>query len=398
MARNTGNSGRGGNPESNILVTSAQAAFATQEDEDIQVKLILEEHRGKCTKAPLPNTGYGGTGWTPYSAGWRCYRLYPAVNAILAASRGEVSYAYDIGDQQETHQELITFSNSDRASTKYPPVGFALSGSGGGLVNPNNDGQPDENSPIAVDLQFAFDENGQQIAGGGGGGLVAPGSSGGESNLTFSFDPTTFEIVASIPFTGAIRVTYATSFRVIKYLPDFVVTPNVYPSFTYAQHTAYFGNILAFYNGSIAQIEVQAPTLVGPLQRSRELYKITTNVHVNRDGAWEEPDGWDGATWPDAEAPQSAQDKLYIYERHHETGYLVAGSVGIVNRNTNLIRAERPLTGYITSATSGIEPWSLQVNASDQFANTIWEDAYDSIDFDELEQDLQSRYPGVSFS
>ena len=400
MARTPDGSGRDGNQESNILTTSTNVGFDVPDtDEEPQVKLILEHHFGTCTTVAQPANPEStpaykeGAGWNAWAAGWRCYRLYPAVAAILAASRGQVSYATELGAIQETHEELITFSNSDRASTKYPPVGFGQAGSsGGGTLMPNLDGNVDENSPIAVDLQFAFDSDGNSLGGSaGGGGLVPPGGSNDDPPLSFTFDKSSYEIVASQKFSGAIKVTYVTAFRVLKYFPDFLTTPNIYPSFTKQATTIYYGNILAFYKGSMAMIEVERPN-VPDQQREKQLYTVTTQVMINSNGAWERPNNFPANVWPDQDSPQSEDDPHLSYTRTHEVGMLGAGSAGLINRKTYRIPAEQPYTGFTLPHSPAGTEYTLQFSAGTEFVATEWEDAYGTVDFDRIVERAQFDY------
>ena len=293
--------------------------------------------------------GRGGCAGSGSNFFTRCYNLYPpeALAGVQVASYGSIAYAGEIG--QKTIKEYIKFSNSTTASGKYPVMG--------GLI---------------VDLQFAFNAEGEKV-----------------KNLTFTLNETTHQIEASQPFYGAIHVTYYTRYAIFIYQPEVEVPHG-------GGYFAQYGNIISFFKNNMADIVVQPPDWADNPVRL-ELYRVTSNILLNKYGNWETPKNWSdfsngSKAWPEISDSPIKGGNGAETTRIHEIGYFQEGTA-IVQYDKTFIQFESPKNvGGSWSPEYKFE-WSQSLDAAKDDQDLM--DTLQKINFDIIIDRVKDSYSNL---
>ncbi len=206
--------------------------------------------------------------------GKRRLKLYPAVNAIVRASVGTA--VRGSSQFEEIEDEALLFSGSRTASTRRPVIQLAT----------------------LVTFGATFDREG--------------------NNINPSFSIVDGVVTASEETFGSVIINYRTSFRQIDYEGE---DTSGGQGFTFD-----LGTVLAFFNGSVAQLTI-APGDFDE-DEGRVLYEVISEAVANEDGLFEKPPGWTGQpgspTFDDGEPDPTNANQLH--ERVHETGYMTEQS------------------------------------------------------------------------
>ena len=288
------------------------------------------------------------------SLGWIALRQFPNVTGVTAvASVGKVEYTGQKG--QLERNEFVTVQDSDSFSANYPIDG----------------------GDINTDVIFAYDNEGN---------LLNP------ANFSFSASNNSSEIASNIPFTGAIRVKYTSTYRIYRYKPE---GSSIFDgSGSYLGRN--YGTILMFKGPVSAVLETQGKGLTDPADqpnKDKELYRVVSTVTTNESGTWEKHPNFDsGGFWPDSGAPQKDDGLAKMdWERVHEIGRIVSGSVGRVTYETY----DAPLE---QGDGAGPPTMSLRKAADSSFINTIWMDSYNKTDKDKAFDEAEGRFPSSPFT
>ena len=278
----------------------------------------------------------------------RCYKLYPleAIAGIQVASFGTITFTGKYG--QETRKEYIKFSNSNRANANYP-------------IN-------ELNSAV---LRFAFKTDGTEL-----------------TDISFRLDEKTYELVASQPFYGAVHIEYVSKYGIFQYQPEVSVPAG-------SGYRAQYGNLISFYKNNIADTEVLPPQW-GDNPIRFDLYRVTSNVLLNKYGNWETPLDWDTfqkgqKAWPqEPESPIKGGNGAEN-ARVHEVGYYQPGS-GLVHYDRAFLNWEAPKTGT-TWTPQYTFAWQQSLSAAQGDQELL--QTLQKINFDDITDRVKSTYPKI---
>lgn len=281
----------------------------------------------------------------------RCYRLYPveAVAGTQVASDGILSFSGDTG--QESMKEYLKFSNSDTASGSLPISEL-----------------------VYVDLNFAFDGEGNRIK---------------DSEITFRHDPENYQIVASKPFYGAVHVHYISRYALYSYKPAVDVRRS-------GGYFAQYGNIISFFKNNITELEVSPPEWDESPVRL-ELYRVTSNILLNKHGNWETPLDWDNTpdgakAWlNDADSPVKGGNGAEN-ERVHEIGYFQEGTL-IIHYDRAYVSYEAPKVGATWTPQYKFA-WSQSLDAAQDDESLL--DTLNSLNLEEVLSRVRDTYKGIT--
>ena len=284
--------------------------------------------------------------------GWIAMRLFPNVTGVTAvASAGRVEYTGQVG--QQGRNEFVTVQNSDSFSANYPIDG----------------------GNVAVQVMFAYDGLGNSIPTG---------------SLSFSATDLSSEIKSNIPFTGAVRLVYITSYRVYRYQPTGGVSHNASGTLLYRN----YGTVLMF-KGEISVVldTVGQGFTEKDEQRNKELYRVVSTLQSNESGTWEKHPTFDaGGAWADAGAPQKDDGIARTeFQRVHEIGYVVSGTTSQIAYHN----VDAPLE---QGTNAGLPVLSYNETAGSSFDSTIWMDTYNNIDKIVTKAAAQKRFPNQTFA
>ena len=282
--------------------------------------------------------------------GWQSIREFPRLNGV--ARNASVGTIIDTGHvEQLTRREIIQFSASDESSVRYPI----------------------DNATVIISVLFAFDLDGDSL------------SAGQVSFQTFNQQN---RIKANRPFTGAIQVSYYTTYRLLAYQPEGGVEIGLMGDGYWRN----FGTVISVkdQNSAILEIDPQGIDQADFTLR-KELYRVTSSVIVNEGGPWEKHPTFDsGGSWTEPGAPVDG-DSLQIYDRPHEIGYLIRGSGRVDYQTTTVFTEQGPGdTGFKARLT-------LRFHDGNEYTNTPWEDAYSRINISTITADITARFADYTF-
>jgi hypothetical protein len=274
-------------------------------------------------------------------------RLYPNVPAKLAASKGNAVFGEV---REELVSEIVEFS-----------------GNVGNLKRPRG-----YNFIIDSELDIAFDEHGN---------VVYP-------NVTYSLSKDA--LVSDIFFYGAVKATYLAPYRLIYYSAD-----NRYalqPDGSLLLSEWGYGTVYAFHEKKHAKIEVTLN--IDRESQWMEIYRVTSDIVLDSEGAWEKPPGWDNSP-KDGSFPIGGHvidpDNSFTDERLHEIG-----DVSKIGQVTNFWRRFqiRILKPYSASGVGYHPKYYLQWASIP--SDPEWAAAFNRVDRDEVFDGLVEMYPGIT--
>lgn len=278
-------------------------------------------------------------------------RLYPDVPAKLAATKGSATPGES---RVEAVEEVVAFSGKT-ASLKRPR-GFDFT------ITP------------VIDIAFDFDGN-----------PVLP--------VVF-YDADNDELVADIPFQGAVKAAYSAPYQLIYYVPDESYARQADGSILLSEWG--YGTLYAFYQGESASLEMTVEEDT-PAQW-REVYRVVSDIVLDPDGAWEKPPGWDDNP-RDGSFPIGSHridpDNSFTDERLHEIGDVSKiGEVSTIWR-----RFYAPLLDPYKTAGTSFTPkfylrWAALPSAAED-PDGIWRAAFGRVDKAAVQAALSSRFPGI---
>lgn len=279
-------------------------------------------------------------------------RLYPNVPAKLAATKGSA----ELGESRvEAVAEIVAFSGKT-ASLKRPR--------GNGFVI----------KPVD-DIVFDFDGN-----------PVKP---------VVHYDADNDELLADIPFQGAVSVSYNAPYRLIYYVADQRYALQADGSRLLAEWG--YGTLYAFYQGESASLEMTLEEEAAT--QWREAYRVTSDIVLDPDGAWEKPPGWDDnpkvGTFPVGDH-EIDPDNAFTDERLHEIGDVSKiGQVSTIWRRFNA-----PLLDPYKTAGGSFTPkyylrWA-PIPSTTEDPDGIWRAAFGRVDKAAVLADLNVRFPGIA--
>ncbi len=279
-------------------------------------------------------------------------RLYPAVPAILRATRGTL----ESGETRvEDVDEIVKFTGSATARLKRPAA-----------------------YQIAFyDLSVAYSLTGE---------VILP---------VLHYDADQDEIVADQPFYGGIRVTYRSNYNVLYYNPT--VTYTYYADGSIGSYTQY-GTAYAFYQNKAAIMDVDVT--IQNKERYQEYYRIVSTIVLDADGAHEMPPNWptDGAYPYFSSDYDLDPDNSLTEDRIHEVGFV--DNIGIINNLLNRyyvsILPPYAQSGLTYHPVYHIKYAQPNVNGLDSNETQMWQQAFASVNRTELFDDLSDKYDGLT--
>lgn len=289
---------------------------------------------------------------------WICYRVYPHDVIDIRTNAGTIDRSADV--VVENHTEYLTFNNTNTANLQFPAYG-----------------EP------AVTFDVYFDTAGATQAFGDKGVI-------GGKGLSATFNKDANQIVASEAFFGLATVTYQTTYRVWHYVPQ--IDENGTFSHTNADYSikTTYGMLAALYNGSITTFNTSPLDKGGGNNQQYEVYRVTSEAVNNANGAWERHKEFPTKTWSDEGAPQN-NSAYMTYERVHEIGVLTGSSRSLAVHQYH-VRNENPHKASTV--------WKPQYKATFDDGKgtleTVYEEAWASLDLNDIRADLRKRYPGIT--
>ncbi len=227
----------------------------------------------------------------------RFLRLYPAVNAILKASIGDIIRLGNHG--QLIENESVQFNGSSSASTEFP-IAQLLD---------------------VLEFGAIFDKEGNTV--------------------NTSFTAKNGQIQAEQDVFGAIVVNYNTTYTRLQYKPESTGNENI-------GFTVRLGTVLAFFNASVATFDIQPSDF--PDIENFEIYALESKTVVQALSVFEFPPGFPEdntfSQLPGSSNIPDPDDAFLIVRRFHEIGY-VTGS-GVVTTREFFVRNENPFIGNFT--------------------------------------------------
>lgn len=153
------------------------------------------------------------------------------------------------------------------------------------------------------------------------------------------------EVRFSREFYGVVKGGgYDDPYHVLKYTPLVTGSPtglNIIPGLNNVLTTT-FGVVAAYRNGVMAMLEVD-PYGVTPGDDQIEIYRIESQIVINKEGAWEMPDNWpDNPSYPNGATPPRARSGI-VSTRVHEAGYVTKS--GYVYTRSFFVMIEKPYWG-----------------------------------------------------
>lgn len=278
-------------------------------------------------------------------------RLYPNVNAKLAATKGTA----ELGETRiENVNEIVDFS-----------------GSTGSLKRPNG-----TNFIISPVLDISFDKQGNTV------------------NPVVHYDSDNDQLVSDIPFYGAVSVSYDAAYKLIYYNPDLKYSLQNDGSYLLSEWG--YGTLYAFYEGQSAKLEMKYEE-DNPTQWM-EFYRVVSDIVLDPDGSWEKPPNWDDNP-KDGSFPVGDHDidpdNSFTDERLHEIGDVSKiGQVASFWR-----RFYAPLLDPYKTAGTSFTPkyylkWASLPSASED-PDGIWRAAFGKADKAAILASLQQIYTGI---
>lgn len=278
-------------------------------------------------------------------------RLYPAVNAKLAATKGSAELA-------ETRTEKVSEI-------------VAFSGSTGNLKRERG-----RNFKLSVITDISFDLNGNQVY----------------PKITYNEDQDRLE--SDIAFFGAVQADYDVDYKLIYYLPD--------ESYAYQSDGSKllaewgYGTLFVFYEGKSTSLEI---TLTEQENTQwREFYRVVSEIVLDNEGAWEKPDGWD-ANPKDGTFLVGDHDidpdLAFTQERIHEIGDVSkVGQLSDIWRRFSAPLLDPYKTAGISFTPKYYLKWASPPNDTEDPSGT-WRAAFGRVDKNTVKVDLARRYPGI---
>ncbi len=226
-----------------------------------------------------------------FGIGKRRLRLYPGPRqAKVVTNIGTITKGGLI--PQDIDREVIQFSGGTTASTDFPIVNLtsSISSFGGGSV---------------------FNDQGNLI------------------NPTFTVE--NGQVVSSEPTFGAVELSYQTTFLQIDY--EGIITVQTGGVGTAGGAVAQIGTVLAFFNGSVATLELTPADF--PEDEGTELYKVCSEAVIQEDVLYELPVGWTGKPGSPTHSNGKPDGNIssITVDRVHEQGF-------ITNRNSTFTRTQ----------------------------------------------------------
>ncbi len=280
-----------------------------------------------------------------FGIGIRRLRLYPGVQqAKVVTNIGTVTKGGV--HVQAIEKEVIQFSGGTTASTAFPIVNLvgSIETFGGGSI---------------------FDREGNTI------------------NPTFTVE--NGQVVSSEPTFGAVQLSYQTTYLQLDYEGDItIVTGGVG---TGVGAAAQLGTVLAFFNGSVATLELTPADFPG--DEGTELYKVISEAVIQEDTLFELPVGWTGQPGSPTHSnglPDHTISSITV-ERVHEQGF-------ITNRNsvftrTQFVAVEQPGKG------AGFFAQVKHLNISTVGENQLSQEQLDSTQAQTALDSAKTRYKTV---
>lgn len=130
------------------------------------------------------------------------------------------------------------------------------------------------------------------------------------------------EVTFSEVFYGLIKVnSYTVPVSILKYTPGRVTATSVVS--TAFSITDTYGIVAVYKQGTLATCEVQPPT-VSDGSDELEIYRVESEVVLNKEGEWEMPSGWpDNPTYPNGATPPRPRIGV-VSTRVHEIGMVTS--------------------------------------------------------------------------
>jgi len=293
---------------------------------------------------PPPVVGLGALELIEPTFGWRAIRLFPSVKATIRTTRGTVQDTNQVLSLNRS--EYVVFNGSDTSSLQYPR----------GSTTPT------------FSVEQALDANGGPVG-----------------SLSFVSTDKRAELKANKAFFGIIKVTYVAPYRVYRYRPEFIPGGNSVQGL-YLQRN--YGMVLALYDGASAVIDIPPSSQNEPDIRFKELYRVTSVVQVNENGAWERHPTFDSGGTYGGGAP--TMSSTYVeYERVHEIGSVQNGSLGHVVMDTRDFTVEQgPAPGFVPDLTATFAD-------ATSFLNTEFHDSYSRLDLNVIKSDIRTRFGNI---
>lgn len=278
-------------------------------------------------------------------------RLYPDVPAKLAATKGTAT----LGESRvEAVNEIVAFS-----------------GKTAGLKRPRGNG-----FTIAPSTDIAFDFDGKSV------------------DPVVHYDSDADELVANIPFHGAVAVSYSAPYRLIYYVAELSYAAQADGSLLLSEWG--YGTLYAFYRGESASIELTLEE-DNPTQW-REVYRVVSDIVLDPEGAWEKPPGWDEnpkvGTFPVGDH-KIDPDNAFTDERLHQIGDVSRiGQVGTIWRRFNSPLLDPYKTAGLSFTPKYYLRWAALPSAAED-PDGIWRAAFGRVDKAAVLADLKTQYPGI---
>lgn len=254
---------------------------------------------------------------------------------------------------------------------------------------------------------------------GGGGTLHGPWEEGSDypsSNRPSSFEVVGTDVIANLPgdpnlveddpnaescepdagFEGTVTLSYTANYRLFLYKPEYsIIDKN--STAKYPGTLAKFGTVYARTECGLAKKDIEV-NMSSADKDANELYRLTSMVLNNRNGAWEVPTTWPNSGWPnEPDSPQGDSDVYMSYSRTHEMGFFSLG--GTVNYYMYSHPSEQPIeaTSWSPISSGNYKPkLTLKFVGVDSYKGTKLESAYNDVDVDQVLKDVSSRWSGYS--
>jgi hypothetical protein len=279
-------------------------------------------------------------------------RLYPDVKAKLAATKGTI----ESGESRvEKVSEIVAFSGKTASLKRPRGNSFSI-------------------SPVPGIL---FDVNGN---------TVSP---------TVHYDSDNDELISDIPFYGAVKVEYNAPYRILYYNPDQSYAIQADGSLFLKEWG--WGTVYAFYQGESASIELTLEE--DTPSQWREVYRVVSDIVLDKDGAWEKPPGWDNNP-KDGSFPVGSHtidpDNSFTDERIHEIGDVSKiGEVSTIWRRFSASILDPYKTSGIPYTPKYYLKWASLPSESED-PDGVWRAAFGRVDKSAVLADLKVKYPGIT--